>query len=74
MLTDQWQGFTGLPDYTDPSNIPPYLKNLFDFLGARAIPRYNTIADRDAELSSPANGMLCWVAAENAVYVPPART
>ncbi|MCZ2261595.1 hypothetical protein [Isoptericola sp. QY 916] len=69
MLTDQWQGFGGLPDYTDPSNIPTFLKDLFDFLGARAVPRYASIAERDAELSSPVNGQLCWVTADNAVYV-----
>jgi len=69
MLTDQWQGFTGLPDYTDPANIATYLKNLFDFLGSRAVPRYNTIADRDAELSSPANGQLAWVAADSTLYM-----
>ena len=62
MLTDQWQGFGGLPDYTDPSNIPTYLQDLFNVLASRAVPRYNTVAERDAELASPPNGAICSVA------------
>lgn len=68
MLVDQWQGFTGLPDFPDPSTVPTHLKSLFDFLASRAVPRYASTAARDAELSSPTAGMTCAVGAEVQVY------
>lgn len=68
-LIDQWQGFTGLPDFSDPPAIPTDLKALFDFLGERAIPRYASPAARDAELPSPADGMVCWVGSPAALQV-----
>ena len=69
MLTDQWQGYTGLPDYSDPGTIATYLQNLFNFVGARAVPRYTTVAARDAELSSPADGQLAWVTSGSTLYI-----
>jgi hypothetical protein len=68
-LTDQWQGFGGLPNFGDPSNIPTDLKGMFDFLAARAVPRYASIAARDAELASPVAGQVAWVDADNTMYV-----
>jgi hypothetical protein len=68
-LTDQWQGFGGLPNFGDPSNIPTDLKALFDFIAARAVPRYASIAERDTELPSPVGGQLAWVDADKAMYI-----
>jgi hypothetical protein len=69
MLTDQWQGYAGLPDFPDPATVPTHLKTLFDFLAARAVPRYASPAERDAELSSPEPGQMAWVASAQALYV-----
>lgn len=68
-LIDQWQGFTGLPDFSDPPAIPTDLKALFDFLASRAIPRYASVAARDAELTSPTDGQMAWVDATATLYV-----
>ncbi|GAA1995625.1 hypothetical protein GCM10009718_36990 [Isoptericola halotolerans] len=69
MLIDQWQGFTGLPDYGDVSNIPTHLQGAFNFLGDRAVPRYASPAARDAELPSPTVGQMAWVGSPAALQV-----
>ena len=69
MLVNQWQGFTGLPDYPNAPQVPTHLKNLFDFLAARAVPRYANQSARDAELPTPVNGQLAWSEADQILYI-----
>lgn len=52
-----------LPSPTDasPNDPPIHFEALNNQLDTRLLPRFTTIAARDAAITSPVNGMSCWV-------------
>lgn len=59
-----------LPTMGDPPAVPTDLANTWYAAIGRGVPRFSSIAQRDAAYSSPADGQYCYVGgAEKAFYV-----
>ncbi|MEV4335458.1 hypothetical protein [Streptomyces sp. NPDC049590] len=50
------------PEPADPANVPQHLQSLAEAVDARTILRYSTAAARDAAITTPAPGMVAWLA------------
>lgn len=58
-----------LPLYSDPANIPDDLAAIYYALLSRGIPRFSTIAQRDAAYPSPTNGQVVYVSGDRTLYL-----
>jgi hypothetical protein len=67
--TDPIQGFTGLPVFTDPPNIPTDLKSLYDFLVERTLMTFPDKSTLEAVWPTARDGIHAWVDADKCAYV-----
>lgn len=68
MATESIQGLR-YPIASDPNDPPTDFKNLADDVVTRTVMRFASTGARDAAITSPVNGMMCFITADNSLYV-----
>lgn len=58
-----------VPTLTDAPNINASIQPMAEDIDTLLVPRFATLAARNAAITSPANGMLCWVDETGELYL-----